>query len=134
MVIALLSADALTISAADKSATTGTIVGAVSSTGTRNALQGAMVSVPALNRQELTDNSGAFVLSGLPVGPVELVISYIGFNDERRTTTVQPGENVRVDAELRPTPAITMDAFTVSTEREGRLVLSCDDELPRLLV
>jgi TonB-dependent receptor len=118
-VIILLTFNVHAARAAEKSAATGTIVGAVSSTGTRNALQGAMVSIPALNRQELTDNSGAFILSGLPAGPVELVISYIGFNDERRTATVQPGENVRVDPELRPTPAITMEAFTVSTEREG---------------
>src|SRR5688572_22149536 len=71
---------------------TGTIAGTVTSTSTRNALQGATVTVPALNRAEFTDSSGAFLLPDLPAGPVEVLISYTGFADERRTVTVRPGE------------------------------------------
>ncbi len=98
---------------------TGSVAGSVSSAETRNALQGAVVSVPALNRSELTDSSGAFLLQGLPPGPVELVISYSGFNDERRSTTVRAGESTRLDTSMRPSEAIVMQAFTVATEREG---------------
>jgi TonB-dependent receptor len=99
---------------------TGSIAGAVTSSSTRNALQGATVTVPTLNRAEFTDSSGAFLLPNLPVGPVEVVISYTGFADERRTITVRPGEATRVDAAMRPTEAVlTMEAFTVATEREG---------------
>lgn len=98
---------------------TGTVVGSITSTGTQNALQGAGISIPALNRQEITDNTGSFMLTNVPPGLVELVISYTGFNDERRAVTVVAGETVRLDAALKPTPAITMDAFTVAAEREG---------------
>jgi iron complex outermembrane recepter protein len=98
---------------------TGTLSGTVISTGTQNALQGAVVTLPALHRTELTDNTGSFVLPHVPAGPVEVLISYTGFNDERRTVTVRAGETARLEAAMKPTPAITMDAFTVAAEREG---------------
>ncbi len=97
----------------------GTISGAVVSSGTQNALQGAVVSLPTLKRSEFTDNAGSFVLAGVPAGTVELVISYTGFVDERRMLTVGSGQTTRLDATLKPIPAITMDAFTVAAEREG---------------
>src|SRR3954469_22945427 len=92
--------------AADSSS--GSLVGSVSSTGTHNMLQGAMVSIPALNRQEITDNAGAFVLPRLPAGEVQLIISYPGFNEARRPVTVRSGAPVRLDVALQPIPAITM--------------------------
>lgn len=98
---------------------TGSLSVRVSSTGTRNMLQGAVVALPALHRQEFTDNAGSSLLANLPAGEVQVVVSYTGFNDERRTVTVAAGEPTKVEFELRPTPAITMEAFTVSTEREG---------------
>ncbi|MGH7958467.1 MAG: carboxypeptidase regulatory-like domain-containing protein, partial [Opitutaceae bacterium] len=108
----------INVQAADTSG--GSIAGAVTSTTTRNALQGATVTVPALNRAEFTDSSGAFLLPNLSPGPVEIVISYTGFADERRTVTVRPGEVTRLDATMNPTAAVlTMEAFTVATEREG---------------
>jgi iron complex outermembrane recepter protein len=106
------------VRAADSTAA-GSIVGSVSSTGTHNMLQGAVVSIPALNRHEITDNAGTFVVPQLPAGELQIVISYTGFNDERRTVTVRSGEPTRLEIALQPTPAITMEAFTVSTEREG---------------
>ncbi len=99
---------------------TGSIAGSVTSTDTRNALQGALIAVPSLNRTDFTDSSGSFLLQGLPAGPVELVISYNGFSEERRTVTVRPGEAARLDAVMKPTQeVVTMQAFTVATEREG---------------
>jgi iron complex outermembrane recepter protein len=99
---------------------TGTVAGSITSATTRNALQGATVTVPALNRAEFTDSSGAFLLPNLPAGVAELVISYTGFADERRTVTVRPGEATRLDTAMKPSEAVlTMEAFTVATEREG---------------
>ena len=113
----IILAAASLLTAAESS--TGTIAGAVSSSGTQNMLQGAVVAVAGTNRQELTDNAGNFTLTNVPAGEVTVVISYTGFDEERRSVTVRPGPATRLDVELRPTPAITMDAFTVSTEREG---------------
>jgi TonB-dependent receptor len=100
---------------------TGSIAGAVTSSKTHNALQGATVLVPALNRSELTDSAGSFLIPNLPPGQVELVISYTGFDEERRTINVQPGQAARLDLEMKPTQAvILMEAFTVASEREGQ--------------
>ncbi len=97
----------------------GGLAGSVISTATRNGLQGALVSIPALNRSEFTDSSGSFLLQNLPAGPVELVISYAGFDDRRLPAIVRAGETSRVEADMKPTQAILMEAFTVATEREG---------------
>ena len=100
---------------------TGSLAGSVTSVSTRNALQGALVSIPALNRSEFTDSAGAFLLQALPPGPVELVISYSGFDDQRVTATVRSSEATRLDVEMKPTQAVVlMEAFQVATEREGQ--------------
>ncbi|MBL9199122.1 MAG: TonB-dependent receptor [Opitutaceae bacterium] len=99
---------------------TGSVSGAVTSASTRNALQGAVVSIPALNRSEFTDNAGAFTISGLPAGSHELVISYTGFEDTRRSVTVRGGEIARLDTELKSANAVMMEAFTVATVKEGQ--------------
>jgi outer membrane receptor protein involved in Fe transport len=98
----------------------GSITGSITSADTRNALQGAVVTLPTLKRSELTDSSGAFFFQGIPSGPVEVIISYDGFSEERRTATVRAGEATRLDTAMQPTQAVvTMQAFTVATEREG---------------
>lgn len=103
-----------------QSASTGSIAGAVSSSTTRNALQGASVSVPSLNRSELTDSAGSFLLANLPAGPVEVVVSYDGFTEERQTVTVRTGAVTRIEPQMKPSQdVVTMAAFTVATEREG---------------
>jgi TonB-dependent receptor len=102
-----------------QTSSTGSITGSVVSAETRNGLQGATVTVPALNRTEFTDNSGSFLLQNLPAGTVELSISYSGFNEEKRSVTVRAGEATRFEASMKPAPALMMDAFTVATEREG---------------
>lgn len=113
----LVAASAL-LRAADGS---GSVAGSVTSSKTRNALKGATVTVPSLNRTVLTDDSGAFILGGLPSGPVEIVVSYSGFDDERRSVTVSTGQPARLDLELKPTQGVVMmDKFTVATEREGQ--------------
>jgi TonB-dependent receptor len=100
---------------------TGSISGTVTSTSTHNALQGATVSIPALNRTELTDSSGSFLLQNVPAGPVEVVVSYVGFGDQRTTVAVRSGETSRVETAMKPAESVlTMEAFTVATQREGQ--------------
>ena len=99
--------------------TAGSLSGSVISTATRNALQGALVSIPRLNRSELTDSAGVFMVSNLPVGPVELVVTYEGFDNRLVTATIRAGETTRVEAEMKASQALLMDVFTVATQREG---------------
>src|SRR4051812_13185543 len=83
-----LFAFAVSIAAGAHAATAGTITGSVTSTGTRNALQGATVSIPSLNRTEHTDSAGHFVISGVPSGTVDLIVSYPGFTESRKQVTL----------------------------------------------
>lgn len=92
------------------------IIGSVSSADTRNMLQGATVRAPALNRQAVTDNTGRFVLPDIPPGPVELVVSYVGFGDQRQTVAAGGGS---VSFEMRAANLIVLDKITVAGEREG---------------
>lgn len=103
--------------AADSGA--GTIAGTVTSTATRNALQGAMVSIPKLNRTVFTDESGRFLIQGLPPGVVDLTVGYSGFNDARKQVNVGGGTTASVDIQMQSSDVVTMEKFTVATEREG---------------
>src|ERR1044071_7613133 len=99
---------------------TGSIAGSVTSTSTHNALQGATVTIPALNRTEFTDEAGGFLTRGLPPGPVELVISYTGFEDQRVPATIRAGQPTRLEVGMKAAQTLMMDAFTVSTQKEGQ--------------
>ena len=99
---------------------TGSVSGTVLSTATNNALQGATVAISGLGRTELTDNAGAFLIRNLPAGPVEFVISYAGFEDQRVSATVRPGQTSTVEAAMKPAQAVMMEAFTVASVKEGQ--------------
>jgi len=89
----------------------------LSSAKTGNMLQGAIVEIPALNRQVLTDNGGRFNLTGLPMGPVDLFVTYTGLKEERRTIMVGAETKQPLSFELTASDIITLDKFTVASER-----------------
>ena len=99
---------------------TGSVAGSVTSTATRNALQGATVTIPSLNRTVLTDESGQFLIPNVPAGTVDLVVSYSGFTDVRQQVMVGGGTATQVDLQLRSADVVTMEKFTVESVREGQ--------------
>src|SRR5688572_2919062 len=99
---------------------TGSLTGSVTSEATRNALQGAIVTIPSLNRTVLTDESGRFLLADVPAGMVELVVSYAGFNDTRQQINVSATGATNVDVPMKSSELITMEKFTVESVREGQ--------------
>lgn len=101
-------------------ANTGTVTGSVVSTATKNALQGATVAVSGLGRIELTDSAGSFLLRDLPAGPVEFVIAYAGFEEQRVSALVRAGQTATVEVSLKPAQAVMMEAFTVASVKEGQ--------------
>ncbi len=96
----------------------GVITGSISNTATGNLLEGARVELPQLGLSALTDNTGRFVLSGIPAGTHEVVATYLGLDPSRVTVAVQSGQRVVRDFDL--TAGIyKLEAFKVSGEREG---------------
>lgn len=96
----------------------GTITGSISNTATGNLLEGAKVELPQLGLSALTDNTGRFVLNGVPAGTHEVVATYIGLDPSQVTVAVQGGQRVVRDFDL--TAGIyKLEAFKVTGEREG---------------
>lgn len=101
-----------------RAADSGVISGTVSNAATRNLLQGAQVAVPQLGLTALTDETGRYVLGGVPAGTHEIVVSYIGLDPMRQQVTVAPGARAERSFDLT-TGIYRLDAFKVTGEREG---------------
>ncbi|MBI4624629.1 MAG: TonB-dependent receptor plug domain-containing protein, partial [Verrucomicrobia bacterium] len=80
--------------------------------------EGARIEVPRLGLSELTDHAGRFVLSAVPAGAHEIVVSYLGLDTVRSLVTVAPGQSAVRDFDLT-TGIYKLDAFKVVGEREG---------------
>ncbi len=98
----------------------GQIAGTVSSKTTGNALQGASVRLPGLNRATLTDGSGHFEFSDVPAGDVNVVASYSGFEELNQSVAVGNAGSADVSLVLSSTDVVTLDKFTVSSVKEGQ--------------
>lgn len=96
----------------------GTVAGTVSNAATRNLLEGARIEARGAGRAVLTDATGRYVLDGLPPGPVELVVTYLGLDEQRRNVTVAAGGRVAQDFDLSA-QVYRLGEFRVTGEREG---------------
>jgi len=97
---------------------TGIITGSVSNAGTGDRLEGVRVALPKLGLAVLTDNTGRFVLTGVPAGTHELLANYTGLDPTTQAVVVAAGQRVTRDLELT-TSIYKLDAFMVAGEREG---------------
>ncbi len=96
----------------------GIVSGSVGNAATGDRLEGARVALPKLGLVVLTDNTGRFVLTGVPAGAHELVATYIGLDPMTNDVTVIAGQRVTRDFDLT-TGVYQLQAFTVAGEREG---------------
>ena len=101
-------------------AANGQISGTVSSKSTDNALQGASVRLPGLDRSTLTDSSGHFVIFDVPAGDVNVVASYSGFEEMSQQVTVTGSDTATVSFVLNSTEVLVLEKFTVSSVKEGQ--------------
>ncbi len=108
---------------------TGTIQGRVYNPTSQEYVRNAEVRLVGTNQVTYTENDGAFTLTGVPVGSATVTITYTGYNTVNETVQVSAGQiAVReinlVSTQAGPAPAragevVQLQAFTVSTEREG---------------
>jgi iron complex outermembrane receptor protein len=108
------------VHAADTTATasTGVVSGIVTNKTTGNGLIGARVEIPALNRSALVDDTGRFIINGVPAGSHELVVTYTGLDTQRVTVNVAAGQAVVSNFEMSST-ILMLDAFKVASQKEG---------------
>lgn len=96
----------------------GTVSGLVTNKSTGNGLIGARVEIPALNLSALVDNTGRYVITNVPPGTHELLVTYTGLDSQRTTVEVAAGRPASRDFEMTST-IIMLDAFKVASEKEG---------------
>lgn len=99
----------------------GTIEGRVFNAATGLALANARVTVEGTAREVVTDEAGAFRVTGLPAGEARLTVGYIGFEKQTIAVPVSGGAVVQRDIELKvagAADAVQLAAFNVVSERE----------------
>jgi hypothetical protein len=72
----------------------------VSNAATGNLLEGARVDLPQLGLSALVDNTGRYVLAGIPPGNHEVIASYIELDSTRQQVTIAPGQHTTRDFDL----------------------------------
>ena len=120
LVVAALALFALLPAAAHAAdrAGTGVISGNVTNKTTGYGLEGAKVELPALNKSVLVDNTGRYVLEGVPPGTHEIVVTYTSLDPMKGEVNVAAGQRATRDFELTSNLYV-LDAFKVAGEREG---------------
>jgi iron complex outermembrane receptor protein len=96
----------------------GSLAGTVNNTATGVFLKDALVELPDLGRQTLTDGVGAFRFVDVPVGTHALVVTYLGLDAIRQTITVEAGQRTSL-ALAMGTTVYTLGEFVITGEREG---------------
>ncbi|MBL9209375.1 MAG: TonB-dependent receptor [Opitutaceae bacterium] len=105
--------------AAEATATAaGVVTGIVTNKTTGNGLIGARVEIPTLNRAALVDDTGRFILNGIPAGSHEVVVTYSGLDTQRTTVSVTAGQAVLANFEMSSS-VLMLDAFKVASQKEG---------------
>ncbi len=105
---------------------TGSITGRVFNPSTSEYLRNARITVVESQQTTISGAGGEFTLSAVPAGKVTLAVDYTGYRAASATLTVPAGGSVAHEFNLISTlqraaadGTVKLDAFTVSTEREG---------------
>lgn len=99
----LCAALLLLVPAAAFAQRSGSITGIVFDGTTKLPLSGAVVRIDGTAVSAATDRTGRFLLSGIPSGERQLVVSYVGHADERTTVKVTPAEALPVEISMSRT-------------------------------
>lgn len=109
--------------------TTGLIGGTVSSAGTGQGLDGAIVTVTG-PRTQYTDGTGFFAFTKLPPGTYHVVASMPGFSTWQQPVTVAAGETLMLNITLQPTgctyPVISSVAAQAVTATRATITWTTD--------
>lgn len=104
---------------------TGDITGRIKNLATGAYLNNARVSVPGTQLLVFTDDTGTYVIKGVPAGVVSLAIFYTGLDPQAVTVQVGAGETVERNVDLTSatrygsaTSVVELDSFVVASARE----------------
>jgi vitamin B12 transporter len=96
----------------------GELAGRVTSAATGEAVEAAVVEVPAAGRSTLSDAAGTFHLRGLEPGVYRVTVRRIGYLEHAASAEVHNGRTARLAVALAPVP-LEVEGVEVSLERPG---------------
>ncbi len=96
----------------------GTLSGTVRRDSSGAPLPGIELLVQGSGRQTTTDKAGYFVLTGLPFGPVTLLIRSVGFRPVERGVILLKGDTTRLEITLTAESAQTLPTVTTKTRAQ----------------
>jgi hypothetical protein len=82
----------------------GAIAGRILEAETAQPVAGAAVTVTDVGRTTAADDSGRYVLQGLPAGPHEITVHFVGYASESLQALVPDEGRLEIDFRLRPDP------------------------------
>ncbi|MCC2545304.1 TonB-dependent receptor [Hymenobacter sp. BT175] len=103
--------------------TTGSVSGRVLDEKNQG-LPGVTVLIEGSTLGNTTNSDGAYLLQGIPAGPQTLVISFVGFNTQRKVITIVAGQNVVVDATMAENTTLLSEAVVVGYGTQQRRQLT----------
>lgn len=119
---------ALTVGRSNRSAGVptgrGSITGRVFNPATGEYVRNAEVIASGGVLATVTDDNGVYAFEGVPAGEVTVEVRYTGYKKTLAVVTVAGGQTAQrnfelTSAEIAKTDVVTLNAFVVSTEREG---------------
>jgi TonB-dependent receptor len=100
-------------------ASAATLTVTVSSADSAQFLQQARVELSPTGRETMTDKFGVATFSDVAPGDYIARVSYLGFPDSTVAVRVTTAPRLEVPVVLRNEGAVQLDAFVVTSEREG---------------
>ncbi|WP_345247819.1 carboxypeptidase regulatory-like domain-containing protein [Nibrella saemangeumensis] len=96
---------------------TTTLTGRVTDAATGEGLPFANVFINATTKGTTTDEQGRYRLTGVPLGTVELVASYLGYQPANQSLRLESTQTREVNLALTST-GVTLDAVTVTVKKD----------------
>ena len=98
----------------------GAIAGTVRDAATGETLPGATVRVDGTALGDATDVDGSYRIARVESGPQTLVVTYVGYREQRIEVVVPDGGTLELDIELE-LDVVEGDEVTVSAQAEGQV-------------
>ena len=111
--ILVLVAAALAWAAPAWTQATGTVVVTVVDDDSGQALETALVYIPALDLGGMSDAQGQFTIADVPVGEHELHTDLIGYSSATAPVVVEAGQTTTVELRLKPS-ALLLEEWAVT--------------------
>jgi iron complex outermembrane receptor protein len=102
---------------------TGSIIGRIYKPSTGEYVRDAQVRVVGSDRATTSESGGIFSLTGVPVGPTTLAVSFVGYETAQASVTVVANQSVLQNFDLLregESGVVQLDTFVVSSALEGQ--------------